>query len=446
MLSFGTTEALTRFADTAALQYEPKETFTTRLLIVRLIFSISTSDIDAVIEKIESSGMAIGDFDKSVSVIYHNKGLLNMTSEDWLSLYETISFTEWSEINKVIEEKHDQNIQKSSIWKIKSTLTYVTQEDPNSALVGSVFFAIYNNEVDRGSLLRAVLQKFEVQRSMDVALELLSRCVSVLDSEILVTDISSLLSLSWIGEDQEANFTFLHNRTVSLDYTSIEQKNMSRISTSRPSLLLLRQMSQSSNKKNPRDSSRPSDFPIDNAVWSDLSNGQQNSLLFIGLTASKHEKNKLSMCVAIVAPRLQIDLAVYQPHPSQLQKTIPSVIYFLERAGAVIDTKTSGANALLRKFSIYVTSNILADKITQNFTLPFLLQLYFVAYLPCEIQGDLYQSMSNKFNLRISMGTDNNDTLPKILPSLIQDRLKRWVDANKICHELCISILPRVCS
>lgn len=443
-------EGLLRFAETVALQRDPVATYTTRLVLLRLVFSLAKRDIAAVLQQLDGAGVAVGTYDTGVSHLYHDKGLTHLLTDDWVALYQHLTHAAAEDMTATLQARHGENVQRSAMWRIKSTLAVALHTEPDTALVFTVFFALYNSEVDRGALLRLVLQEHGVPQSMDVALELMSRCLGGATDDFYLADVVLVLEQTWIDESGSAGFAFLHSETLALDMSSAAQKVAARHGTARPSLLLLRQVGYTTARAGAgagaADLGRPRDFPLDSAVWADLSAGQRNSLIFVGMTTAHHDPAQIGDLASAIQPRLALDLRNYTAHPSQHKRAVPSLLSLLERSAAVIDTQTPSANSVLRPFASEIAAGIFSDTVTDQFTLSFLLQLYLIAYLAASVQAELYQSLATTLNARVALANENRDIVPRLLPPALHERFARWANAHRLDKDLCCAVFRRVCA
>lgn len=441
-------EGLLRFAETVALQREPVATYASRLVLLRLAFSLVKRDMATVLARLDAAGVALGSFDHAVSQLYHDKGLTHLLPDDWVVLYQHLAHAPPDDVAAALQARHGGNVQRSALWRIKSTLAVALHAEPDPAVVFTVFLAIFNGEVDRAALLRLVLQVHSVPQAMDVALELMSRCLGGATEDCFLADVVLALELTWIGEAEGASFAFLYSQTLTLDMSSAAQKVSARHGTARPSLLLLRQVGYTAARGGTcaADLGRPRDFPLDSAVWADLSAGQRNSFVFLGMTAAHHDPSHLGALAEAIQPRLALDLRSYTAHPSQHKRAVPSLLSFLERSATVIDTQAPAANGVLRPFASEMASGIFPDTVTDQFTLPLILQLYLIAYLAPSVQAELYQSLATTLNARVALANENRDIVPRLLPPALHERFTRWAAAHRLDKDLCCAVFRRVCA
>ena len=434
-------EGLLRFAESTALQRDPTDTYPTRLVLLRVLVSaVGPEGSEPVLAALEERGVAIGAYDRDVLALHHARGLLGLVSEDWLALYTLLAHADMAALDAALAEHHGMRAPRSAVARIKTTLAVATHGTPDSAVVLAVFFAIYNTEVDRAGLVRRVLQQHRVPQHVDVALELFSQSLAA----AVDSDLALVLALSWVADERAHALAFVHTRALRLELTTAAQRAQARAGRARPSLLLLRATGAGAGAR-ARATTRPVDFPVDDAIWADLSAGQQNALLYFGLTAPRHDAPRMREVLHAIVPRLALDLATYEAHPSQHARALPALLAFLERAGVAVDHHAHAAVQVVRAFCLALCASLVAESVTREFSLAFMVQLYLAAFLPASLHADLYESLATTLNTRMARGPAATELLPPHLPDAMRDRIAHWTAQHTLDPAISRLVIHRVC-
>jgi hypothetical protein len=146
-----------------------------------------------------------------------------------------------------------------------------------------------------------------------------------------------------------------------------------------------------------------------------------------------------------IVPRLALDLGPYVAHPSQHARALPSLLAFLERAGVAVDHHAHAAVHVVRAFCLALCASLVAESVTREFSLAFMVQLYLAAFLPPSLHADVYESLASTLNTRMARGPDKADLLPPHLPDAMRDRIARWTAQHTLDPGISRLVIQRVC-
>jgi hypothetical protein len=114
-------ELLSYFMETACIQVEPENTRLYRTVLLRILYSVGSVDIQGCIASLLENGVFLGSYDKPATVQSLYDKITVMQIPDWVYLMRFVRVDNVECIFKDLQDVYEDSIAESPLWKLKTT-------------------------------------------------------------------------------------------------------------------------------------------------------------------------------------------------------------------------------------------------------------------------------------------------------------------------------------
>jgi len=114
-------ELLSYFMETACIEVEPESTRLYRAVLLRILYSVGSVDIQACIDSLLESGVFLGRYDRAATVQSLYDKITVMHIPDWVYLMRFVRVESVEDIFRALQEVYQDSIAESPLWKLKTT-------------------------------------------------------------------------------------------------------------------------------------------------------------------------------------------------------------------------------------------------------------------------------------------------------------------------------------
>jgi len=114
-------ELLTYFMETACVEVEPENTRLYRTVLLRILYSVGSVDIQACVATLLENGIFLGSYDRAATVQSLYDKITVMHIPDWVYLMRFVRVESVDGIFHALQEVYQDSIAESPLWKLKTT-------------------------------------------------------------------------------------------------------------------------------------------------------------------------------------------------------------------------------------------------------------------------------------------------------------------------------------
>jgi len=114
-------ELLSYFMETACIEVEPENTRLYRTVLLRILYSVGSVDVQACVGTLLENGVFLGSYDPAATVQSLYDKITVMHIPDWVYLMRFVRFESVDGIFRALQEVYKDSITESPLWKLKTT-------------------------------------------------------------------------------------------------------------------------------------------------------------------------------------------------------------------------------------------------------------------------------------------------------------------------------------
>lgn len=437
------------FLESSNIEREPADTLLSRLLSLRILYSIRKVDVKNVVETLEDSGVFIGKFDaEQIAHVHDRQKLTQMDPASWDVILKCVKVNSLRAITDQLQADYSDNISQSPFMNLRKI---VEEACPNHVAVWDIFVQIFlayhSKEVRRDELIASILQR-EINTSLarDLVICILGQHDEDTPATNLQHDICVVMRNVTVDADgviknllceQEPRDNMM---TVRGDLVQNQQSRFS-LTRLRENVLRSENIGDKISK-----SWKPQGIPYVDDLWDTLSSAQQQIVLYItSLQNLKHiDRDKL---VAVINPKHNKARASFKHcaiDQSESEQAVAVITSLLLRISLTVDPSKGMLMSLVHEFVETCFQKSLGQVQRNLMSQTLKTQIFLLGYLSKKIRKGVYFQVISAFNDR-AFSKQRELALPDSMNTHVQDCMQEWVSAREFPEEFMHEIFKPLC-
>lgn len=432
------------FAESCSIESEPRHNLFYRVLMLRILYSLSNIGIDDALDLMQQNAVGIGGFNKPVIDEGMKHGIFRLDYLEWVQLICEMNTTDFHGLCEYIQQDYGENRMMSPFLRFREHLESKVKMQgkmPGSVVV-RLYLLIMNAEIDVPKAILHLLTISKMENSVNTVFDIMGASIATQNHAWVSKDAVAVL-----GHLEVCNLNVLQRRVENIAHC-IEKRAPadadSQKCPGRPSMLLqlaTRRRMQASVPAKSGDISQPPDFPLGHGSWSRLSKTEKQVVLMLCMVRRASFDNFVECISYYVGQQEAEKLLYYEVTNTRAEEVYEQIMPLFTRMYNSIDANNVVISSLIHNFSDLCLADVLGERQRKCMSLGFLMHLYVSAFFPRSIQCIAFGNVTSAFNRRVPADLRVQENLS----GFTCDTLAAFASENQIAKCIISEVFQRLC-
>lgn len=432
------------FIESCSMQSEPRHNWFQRVLMLRVLYSLSNIAIESALELMDANALGVGNFNKSVIEEGMKHRIFHLDHTEWVHFLSEMNTADFAALCEFIQQDYGENLRMSPFWRFKEHLE--TKVKIKASVSGNVIVRLYllitNAEIDVPKAILLLLTQSQMDNSMNTVFEIMGAPIATQHHECVYRDAVAILG-HWELSASSALQRRVETMATSFQHDDNTCENKANLVGRKSMFLRLanHRRAQVSKPACGEELAQLPDFPVGTGAWSRLSKTEKHVVLLMCLLRRASFPSFMECMSRFLGQREAEHLLYYEIISSRAEAVYEQIMPLLGRMYNAIDTQNIVITSLLHNFSDACLADVIGERQRKCMSFGFLLHLYLSAFFPRNVQHLAFKNVTSDFNKRVTADLRMQENLT----SFTCDALAAFADENQVAKCIVSDVLQRIC-